>query len=147
MNDITDANEHREIITREHNRAHRAAQENFKQVLQEYYFPNMGKLASEVVISCKTCTKAKYNRHPKKRELGVTPIPSYAGEMLHMDIYSTYKKLFLTCVDKFSKLAIVQPLTSRAIIDARRPIQNWCIFFQTPNQYTAITRHPLIRRP
>jgi len=86
VNNITDAKEQSEIITCEHNRAHRAAQENVKQVLQDLYFPKMTRLANEVVINCKTCTRAKYDRHPKKQELGVTPIPSYAGEMLHIDI-------------------------------------------------------------
>jgi len=42
---ILDANEQKEIIICEHNRAHRAAQENVKQVLQDYYFPNMSKIA------------------------------------------------------------------------------------------------------
>jgi len=94
VNDITDANEQKEVIICEHNRAHRAAQENVKEILQDYYFPNMSKLANEVVLNCKTCTKGKYNRHPKKQELGITPTPSYAGEMLHIDIYSTDKKFF-----------------------------------------------------
>jgi len=95
VNDITDANEQSEIITFEHNRAHRAAQENVKQVLQDYYFPKMNKLANEVVIKCKTCTRAKYDRHPKKQELGVTPIPSYAGEM--PQILHRLKVIFNLC--------------------------------------------------
>jgi len=49
VNDITNANEQSENITCEHNRAHKAAQENVKQVLQDYYFPKMTKLANEVV--------------------------------------------------------------------------------------------------
>jgi len=129
VNDITDANEQKEIIICEHNRAHRAAQENVKQVLQDYYFPNMSKIANEVVVNCKTCTKGKYNRHPKKQELGITPTPSYAGEMLHIDIYSTDKRFFLTCIDKFSKFAVVQPLLSRAIVDVRSPILQLINFF------------------
>ncbi|KAH8340342.1 hypothetical protein KR074_002460 [Drosophila pseudoananassae] len=53
VNDITNANEQLEITNTEHNRAHRAAQENAKQILRDYYFPNMSKLASEVVANCK----------------------------------------------------------------------------------------------
>ncbi|KAH8323092.1 hypothetical protein KR074_003218 [Drosophila pseudoananassae] len=45
----------------EHNRAHRSAQENVKQVFSEYYFPKMAQLANEVVANCKTCAKAKNN--------------------------------------------------------------------------------------
>lgn len=89
--DITDRNEQIEIISAEHNRAHRAAQENVKQVLRDYYFPKMNNLASEVVTNCKVCTKSKYDRHPQKQKLGVSPISSYAREMLHIDIFSTDK--------------------------------------------------------
>ncbi|KAH8327545.1 hypothetical protein KR074_008457 [Drosophila pseudoananassae] len=119
VTDIFPVDERREILTVEHNRAHRSAQENVKQVLSEYYFPKMAKLANEIVISCKTCAKAKYDRHPKKQELGETPIPSQVGEMLHIDIFSTDKKYFLTCIDKFSKFAVVQPVPSRTIEDLK----------------------------
>lgn len=70
----------------------------------------------------KVCTQAKYDRHPKKQELGETPIPSYTGEMLHIDIFSTNRKLFLACIDKFSKFAVVQPVTSRTIVDITGPL-------------------------
>jgi len=96
--------ERREVFTAEHNRAHRSAQENVKQVLSEYYFPKMAKLANEIVTNCRTCARAKYDRHPGKQELGETPVPSRVGEMLHIEIFSTDRKYFLTCIDKFSKI-------------------------------------------
>ncbi|XP_070132574.1 uncharacterized protein [Drosophila bipectinata] len=65
---LIDANMKLEIAYAEHNRAHRAAQENAKQILRDYYFPNMSKLASEVFANCKVCNKAKYDRHPKRQE-------------------------------------------------------------------------------
>lgn len=94
VTDIFDKNEQKEIVQIEHNRAHRASQENVKQILHDYYFPKMTKLAIEAVTNCRICSKAKYDRHPKKQELGVTPIPSYPGERLHVDIFSTDKKFF-----------------------------------------------------
>jgi serine/threonine-protein phosphatase PP1 catalytic subunit len=117
--DIFRIEEGKEILAVEHNRAHRAAQENVKQVLSENYFPKMAKLAGEIVQNCKTCARAKYDRHPKKQEIGETPIPSNTGEMLHIDIFSTDRKFFLTCVDKFSKFAVVQPINSRTIEDLK----------------------------
>lgn len=42
--------------------------------------------------------------------------------MLHIDIFSTDKKFFLTCVDKFSKFAVVQPVSSRTILELKIPI-------------------------
>jgi len=69
VTDIFAVAERREVLTFEHNRAHRLAQENVKQVLSEYYFPKMAKLASEIVANCETCAKAKYDRHPKNMSL------------------------------------------------------------------------------
>jgi len=118
----TNANEQLYITNTDHSRAQRVAKENAKQILQEYYFPKMSKVASEVVANGEVCNKAENDRHLKKQELGKTPIPLYVGEMLHIDIFSTDKKIFLTCIDKVSKFAIVQPLASRGIKDVRAPI-------------------------
>lgn len=82
----------------------------------------MSKIASEVVANCKICAKSKYVRHPRKQELGVTPIPTRVGELLHIDIFSTAGKYFLTAVDKFSKFALTQCIASRTITDVKIPI-------------------------
>lgn len=127
--DILDKNEQKEIIAAEHNRAHRAAQENIKQILQDYFFPKLTRLVNEAVANCKVCNRAKYDRHPQKQVIGETPIPSQVGEILHIDIFSTVKKHFLTCIDKFSKFAIVQPIASRTIVDIEPPILQLMNFF------------------
>jgi len=93
--DIVDKTEQREIIIAEHNRAHRAAQENVKQILRDYFFPKMNSLATEIVVNYKVCSMGKYNRHPVKQAMGETPIPSYVGEILHVDIFSTDKTFCL----------------------------------------------------
>jgi len=72
---------------------------------------------------------AKYDRHPKKQEFGETPIPSNTGEMLPIDIFSTDKKFFPTCVDKFCKFAIVQPTASRIIEDLKPAVLQLMNFF------------------
>lgn len=82
----------------------------------------MSKIATEVATNCKICAKNKYDRHPQKQEMGTTPIPSGIGEMIHIDIFSTAGKYFLTAVDKFSKFALVQPIASRTIADVKAPI-------------------------
>jgi len=48
-----------------------------------------------------------------------TPIPSYTGEI---EIFSTDKKHFLTCVDKLSKFSLVQLVLSRTIVDVTGPL-------------------------
>lgn len=42
--------------------------------------------------------------------------------MLHVDIFSTGSKYFLTCIEKFSKFAIVQSIKSRTIVDIKPQI-------------------------
>lgn len=129
VTDVTSKDEQREIVAMEHNRAHRAAQENVKQILEDYFFPKMTHLANEVVANCKICKKAKYNRHPLKQLIGETPVPACVGEILHVDIFSTDKKYFLTCVDKLSKFAIVQPIASRTIVDIEPAILQLMNFY------------------
>lgn len=90
----------------------------------------MEKKLKEITHNCKICRSGKYQRHPNKQEIGETPIPSYPGEILHIDIYNTDKKFFLTCIDKFSKFAIVKPIASRAIIDVKPVIIEILNFFK-----------------
>lgn len=66
VTDITDKNKQREIVTAEHNRVHKAARKNIKQIIGEYYFPKITILAQEIVANCKICTNAMYDRYPKK---------------------------------------------------------------------------------
>ena len=113
--DITNLDEQREIVIQEHSRAHRCAQNVVSSLLRDYYFPKMGKMASEVVSNCKICLESKYQRHPSHQNLGVTPTPKRPGERLHIDIFSTDGKYFLTCIDKFSKFVVVQNILSRNI--------------------------------
>lgn len=145
--DIPDKAEQREIAITEHNRAHREAQENCKQILEEYYFPKMNRILKEIVANCKICTRSKYDRHPKKQFLGETPVPSHSGERLHIDIFSTDKKQFLTCVDKLSKFAIVQPIVTRTIADVRGPIIQAVNFFQKLRSFTVTMKGHLVQKP
>ena len=94
--DIFDPNEQKEIVLTEHNRAHRAAQENMKQISQDYYFPKMVKITNEIINNCSVCSKSKYKRHPKLHIIGETLIPSYVGDILHIDIYFTDKQIIDT---------------------------------------------------
>jgi len=103
VTDIPDQKEQKKIVSLKHNRSHRAAQENVKSILRDYFFPKMLRLATEVTLKCKVCSTAKYTRHPTRLTVGQTPISCYSGEILHIDIFSTDGKLFLTCFDKFSK--------------------------------------------
>ena len=117
VSDITNREEQKEIVTTEHNRAHRCVQNVVEAVLRDYYFPRMTKVTKEIVSNCSICKGNKYVRHPVRQLIAATPIPSKPGERLHIDIYSTDSKHFLTCIDKFSKFAVVQEIKSRSIVD------------------------------
>ena len=122
--DITNKNDQLEYMNKEHNRAHRNAKENFKQLISEYYFPKMNNHLKEIVKNCKICLENKYQRHPPKTEIGPTPIPSQPREILHIDIFSTEGKLFLTCIDKFTKYATIRHIKSKTIVDIKKALCN-----------------------
>lgn len=85
------------------------------EVMKDYYFPGISKLATEIVTNRKICLEQKYERHPVKQEIGITPIPNAAGELIHIDIFSTDGKYFISAIDKFSKFAMLIPIPSRTI--------------------------------
>jgi len=95
VQDITDTTEQREIVIAEHNRAHRAAQENVKQILWDYFFPKMLRQATETTLNCKTCSLAKYKCHPSKQVVAETPIPSLWGKSFTSTFFQQTEIFFL----------------------------------------------------
>lgn len=130
--DITNEDEQDEKILSVHRRAHRNAQENKDQIIEKYYFPKMSKKIKFLIKRCVTCKENKYERHPNNQIIEATPIPSYPGHTLHIDIFSTEKKLVLTAIDKFTKLAFCKVIKSRAIEDIKQPLRDILFFFSVP---------------
>lgn len=128
--DVFNQSDQMEILLYEHNRAHRSLKENKNQVLRDYFFPTIQKQLREIISNCKICKEAKYSRHPLVQRIGQTPIPSRPGEILHVDIFNTDKHYFLTCIDKFSKFAVVHPISSRSIVDLKVPLINTLNLFE-----------------
>lgn len=117
--DLTNKDDQLETLNLEHNRAHRSLHENYKQITSEYFFPKIKKILHSIIKNCKICFENKYNRKPSEPIIGASPIPDFPGQILHIDIFSTNKVHFLTCLDKFSKFAVAIPITSRALIDVK----------------------------
>ena len=90
----------------------------------------MFKIAKEIISSCEICSKAKYGRHPQRQKIAETQIPAEVGQILHIDIFSTDKKYFLRCINKFSKFAVIQPIESKTISDVKRTILQLINFFR-----------------
>lgn len=91
------------IVVSEHMRAHRNTIENKIQMLSKFFFPGLRKKTEATAKACGTCKIAKYDRHPPHGEIQPTPIPTYPGQIILIDIYTTQKQLVLTAIDKFSK--------------------------------------------
>lgn len=98
----------------------------------------MTDILNPIVYNCKICLENKYQRKPPKQEIGATPIPSYQGEILHIDLFYTSKQYFLTCIDKFSKFAVIIPVQSRSTIDIKPAcLQMLNNFKNTKNEYAS----------
>lgn len=87
----------------------------------------MSQLAISFVANCLVCQKDKKTAIRRRKSYLFTPIPSHLGETLHIDIFSTDRKLFLTCIDKFSNFAIVQLIDSRTITDIEPAMMQFII--------------------
>lgn len=135
VRDITDENEQLEEIKRIHRFAHRHAKENVLQLLKSCYFPTMQKITSNYIKNCEICNTEKYNRHPQKLIPVKTPIPTYPGEIVHIDIFSYHQDaLFLTSLDKFSKFMKVRPIKSRSIMDIKDTLMQLLYDWDVPKQ-------------
>lgn len=133
VTDLKQEEEQETEIINEHNRAHRNSRENKIQLLTKFYFPHMHSKIKKLTSLCKVCKENKYDRHPNKIALQETPIPTFPGQILHIDIYFTEKKAILTAVDKFSKFAQARILKSRAVEDVKEPLRELLLSFGMPD--------------
>jgi len=123
-----------EIIVDTHNRAHRCPKENRLQIMERYYFPGMHKKIKRIAKLCEICKHSKYDRKPTTTNINETPIPTFPGHTVHIDIFSTEGQKVLTAVDKFSKFAIAKPIKSKAVEDIRQPLREILFFFGVPRR-------------
>lgn len=120
--DITDKNEIPEIIKNYHEAKsnHRGIDETLQRIKEKYYWPNLKNSVQTYINDCEICQRSKYERHPIKMELNVTPTASKPFEIIHMDTYTLEKTKFLTIIDSFSKYAqayALQSLLATEIVD------------------------------
>lgn len=145
--DLQDKNDQEAEIINEHKRAHRNSKENKVQLLEKYYFPKMQAKIDQIVKQCKICKTQKYERHPPKPNLMPTPLPQYAGQIIHIDIFYTNNKVLLTAIDKFSKYAQVRIIKSRAVQDIKDPLKDLLMSFGTPQHLVIDNEKSLTSAP
>ena len=132
VEDVTDEERQKQIIIETHNRAHRNNAENRRQILESYYFPSMTRKIKNVINVCKVCKENKYERHPNAPKLNKTPMPTYPGHTIHIDIFSTDKFRVLTAIDKFTKFAVTRMINGKGIEDIRKPLREIIFYFGVP---------------
>lgn len=130
--DLSDPEEICEAIELEHRRAHRGAKEVRLQLLEKYYFPQMASTIRRQLSSCECCKLFKYERHPNRPFLQLTPIPKYPCEILHIDIFTLEKKIYLSCIDTFTKFAKLFLLESKSSIHLREKLVEALHYFTVP---------------
>lgn len=132
VEDIISESDQETLIIETHSRAHRNAVENKSQILEKAYFPSMFSKIKRILKLCSICKKNKYERHPNQPKLNATPIPSYPGQVIHIDIFTTDKKIVLTALDKFSKYVQTKILQGKSIEDIRRPLRDILFSYGIP---------------
>lgn len=134
---ITDPNEQQYLILTEHERAHRNYNENYKQLMEQYFFPKMKRKIKNFVINCEICKKQKYETHPKKQIMKSTPIPSAVGEYIQTDIFHAAGKIFYSVIDRYSKFAYVRfaenKLNAHEVMEEILQLFPFCKYVMTDN--------------
>lgn len=122
--DVIDESHMEEIISLEHvKNNHRGIDENYAELKEKYYFPNLKQKISEFINNCETCILAKYERNPKLVPFKITETPKKPNEIIHMDVfYSINKTIFITMIDKFTKIALIVKAENRSDPEFRKAI-------------------------
>lgn len=109
----TDKNEQLQIIIEIHNRAHRNPKNNLIEAQREYFWPGMKLDFYKKFKTCEICLTEKYERRPAKQPFGSTLIPTRTGQSIAMDIFHIDNKMYVTCIDRFSKYLSVHCIHSK----------------------------------
>lgn len=122
--DVIDEEHLEEIISDAHSKNnHRGICENYAKLKMKYYFPNLIKKVTEFINNCEICMMEKYERQPKSIPYMISHTPKKPNEIIHMDVfYSIHKTLFITMIDKFTKLALITRVKNRSDPEFRKAI-------------------------
>lgn len=114
LTDIEDKDEQINTINNYHmgKTNHRGIEETYLRLKRQYFWPKMQQSIQETINECDICRLTKYDRHPLKLKLNITPTGSKPFEIIHIDSLALEKQKFLTIVDSFSKYAQAYPLMS-----------------------------------
>lgn len=119
LRDITQRGEQVKLIQQTHDRAHRGYKNNIRELMEQYYWPDMKKHCKAFNKKCTACLYGKYERDPTKEPSKTSDIPGQPGEYIHMDIYYNEHKTYLVGIDKFSKYIVIRELNSKTEMERK----------------------------
>lgn len=146
LTDLRYFEEQNEVIETIHEKAHRGIEENLAEIKRNYYFPNMKNIIRQFILVCKTCQKAKYERHPYKIMFAQTPIPKKPLDIVHLDIFITQPNIFISAIDKLSKFGMLIPIKSRSLPDIKSGIIKLITTYGCP-KLIVCDNEPSLRSP
>lgn len=112
---------------------HRGIAETTEHIKRKYYWKGISNDIKNYIDNCQICKKHKYNRHPIKQPLNLTPTCNRPLHTLHMDIFQIAGQKYLTIIDAFSKFAQAYHLRSSNLIDVTDRLFYFITTFTTPD--------------
>lgn len=115
---------------------HRGSIETFQKLKRKYYFNDMLRTIQNYINSCEICQKAKYNRHPPKIPLNLTPTATKPFEHLFMDTVQIEQKIYLTIIDYFSKLGYAKKILCKEAATVGQALIEYFSLYKVPLKIT-----------
>jgi len=131
--DVKDEEELYNIIEHIHRESsHRGVCENYEELKNKYFYPNLKKFINRISNNCHICCENKYERNPFKKYFNLTVISNRPNEIVHLDIFQVSKTNFLTTIDRFIKLATVHKLSDKNMITVRQRLNERKPYLRKP---------------
>lgn len=144
--DLSGVEEICEVIEKEHHRAHRGPKDMRPQLLEKLYFTGISSITCNELSSCECCKLYTYERHANNPIRQPTPVPNYPCEILDIDIFTLEKKIYQSCIDKFTKLAKLFPLESQSSDHLREKFVEVLHYFTVPRMIVTDNKRVLLTR-
>lgn len=114
------------------NTNHRGVLENFEEIKNKFFCPNLIKFINRFINNCVTCAENKYDRKPIKKFFNATETPNKPNVIVHMDIFQIHKTYFLTTIDRFTKLASVHKINDKNMLTVKMKLEERISYLGKP---------------